>query len=299
MFIRKSKRTARIVIAALLLTMTAWLLPGDLTVEKADAAVKLKKPVIVEDSSMASGQKVTWDCIYFGSYPQREVVADEAAYDSLFRGNDTVKGYYNKDTDVIEDVALVDKLENIKYWDRNIDITLDDGSRYRRMTKTEATGYDDEYNDIQRYNWKNADSCHYFKYEPIKWRVLDVSGSDVLLMADKALDNQPYNVDWDFITWENSTIRSWLNGYGSSENAKGYDYTDREDNDNSNFIDTAFTSAQKNAIKTADVVNNDSIYCETDGGNDTKDKVFLLSDAEVYDTDAAASYGFVKEKRYA
>ena len=105
MFIRKSKRTARIVIAALLLTMTAWLLPGDLTVEKADAAVKLKKPVIVEDSSMASGQKVTWDCIYFGSYPQREVVADEAAYDSLFRGNDTVKGYYNKDTDVIEELA--------------------------------------------------------------------------------------------------------------------------------------------------------------------------------------------------
>ena len=103
-------------------------------------------------------------------------------------------------------------------------------------------------------------------------------------------------MDWDSITWEKSTIRSWLNGYGSSENAKGYDYTDREDNDNSNFIDTAFTSSQKNAVKTADVVNSDSIYCGTDGGNDTKDKVFLLSDAEVYDTDAAASYGFVKGK---
>ena len=117
------------------------------------------------------------------------MVADEAAYDSLFRGNDKTKGYYNKDTDVIEDSALFDKLENAKGWDRNIDITID-GSRYRRMTKTEATGYDDEYNDIQWYNWKNADSCHYFKYEPIKWRVLDVSGSDVLLLADKALDNQ-------------------------------------------------------------------------------------------------------------
>ena len=64
MFIRKSKRTTRIVIAALLMTMTAWLLPGDLAAEKADAAVKLKKPVIVKDSSMVSGQKVTWDCIY-------------------------------------------------------------------------------------------------------------------------------------------------------------------------------------------------------------------------------------------
>ena len=295
MFIRKSKRTARIVIAALLLTMTAWLMPGDLAAAQADAAVKLQNPVIVEDASMESGQKVTWDCIYFGSYPQREVIADEAAYDSLFRGNDTVKGYYNKDTDVIEDPALVDKLETAKDWERNIDITID-GSRYRRMTKTEATSYDEDYTDIQRYNWKNADSCHYFKYEPIKWRVLDVNGSDVLLMADKALDNQWYNRNWSSITWEKSTIRSWLNGYGSSENTMGRDYTDCEDDDNSNFIDSAFTPDQKNAIKTADVVNSDSLYCGTDGGNDTQDKVFLLSDAEVYDTDTAASYGFVKGK---
>ena len=71
MFIRKSKRLPRIVIAALLLTMTAWLLPGELMVENAEATVTLKDPVIVKDSSMTSGQKVTWDCIYFGSYPQR------------------------------------------------------------------------------------------------------------------------------------------------------------------------------------------------------------------------------------
>ena len=30
--------------------------------------------VIDKDSSMTAGQKVTWDCVYFGSYPQTEIV---------------------------------------------------------------------------------------------------------------------------------------------------------------------------------------------------------------------------------
>ena len=290
MFIGKSKRLPRIVIAALLLTMTAWLLPGDLTVEKAEAAVTLKDPVIVEDSSMESGQKVTWDCIYFGSYPQREVIADEASYDAIFRGNDSETGYYetgyyNKDTDVIEDAALFLQLEKATGWDSNGDINLS-GDKYRRMKKSDATfeisGYD------YYYSWKDSSSYHYFKYEPIKWRVLDVNGTDAFLLADRALDDQSYNKEWVSVTWEKSTMRSWLNGYGSSENTYGTDYT------GSNFINSAFTSSQRNAVKTTDVVNKDNINYGTEGGNDTKDKVFLLSESEVYDTTEAESYGFVK-----
>lgn len=33
----------------------------------------LQNPRIVVDSNMKSGQKVTWDCVWFGSYPQTEV----------------------------------------------------------------------------------------------------------------------------------------------------------------------------------------------------------------------------------
>lgn len=280
MFIRKSKRLPHIVIAALLLTMTAWLLPGELTVEKAEAAVTLKDPVIVKDSSMTSGQKVTWDCIYFGSYPQREVIADESSYDAIY------EGYYNKDTDVIEDAALFSKLENATGWDSNGDITLSD-SKYRRMKKSDATYGTSE--DNAYYNWKDSSSYHYFKYEPIKWRVLDVNGSDAFLLADRALDDQRYNTNNVDMTWEKSTIRSWLNGYSSSENTQAIDYT------SSNFINSAFTSSQKNAIKITEVVNKDSINYGTKGGDDTKDKVFLLSESEVYDTTDAQSYGFVKE----
>ena len=278
---RNQKRCIRIVLAALLLTMTAWMLPGNLTVEKAEAAVTLKDPVIVKDSSMTSGQKVTWDCIYFGSYPQREVIADEASYEAIY------EGYYNKDTDVIEDAALFSKLENATGWDSNGDITLS-GDKYRRMKKSDATYGTSENNAY--YNWKDDTSYHYFKYEPIKWRVLDVNGSDAFLLADRALDDQRYNTKLVSMTWEKSTMRSWLNGYSSSENTQAIDYT------GSNFINSALTSSQRNAVKTTSVVNKDNIGYGTEGGNDTKDKVFLLSESEVYNTTEAESYGFLKAR---
>ena len=279
MFIRKSKRPVRVVIAALLLTMLGWLLPGDIMVKKAEATVTLNDPVIVKDSSMKSGQKVTWDCIYFGSYPQREVIADESSYDAIY------KRYYNRDTDIIEDADLYAQLQNATGWDSNGDITMN-GSKYRRMKKGDATYGTSE--DNAYYNWKDSSSYHYFKYEPIKWRVLDVNGSDAFLLADRALDDQRYNKEGESVTWEKSTMRSWLNGYGSSENTCGTDYT------GSNFINSAFTSSQRNAVKTADVVNKDNISYGTEGGNDTKDNVFLLSESEVYNTAEAESYGFVK-----
>ena len=245
------------------------------------------------DPSMASGQKVTWDCVWFGSYPQREVIADESSYDAVFRVDDIDPDYYNKKTDIIEDAELFSKLENATGWDKNGDITIGD-SKYRRMKKDETTS-SIELSEIERlrrygcYKWNDSTSYHYFKYEPIKWRVLDVNDNDAFLLADRALDDQQYNMECTDITWEKSTIRSWLNGYGSSENTCDIDYT------GSNFIDSAFTLSQRIAIKTTDVVNKDNIECGTAGGNNTKDKIFLLSESEVYATIDVKSYGFQKD----
>ena len=208
------------------------------------------------------------------------MIADESSYDAIY------KRYYNRDTDIIEDADLYAQLQNATGWDSNGDITMN-GSKYRRMKKGDATYGTSE--DNAYYNWKDSSSYHYFKYEPIKWRVLDVNGSDAFMLADRALDDQPYNKEWVSITWEKSTIRSWLNGYSSSENTYGTDYMC------SNFINSAFTTSQRNAVKTTDVVNDDNIKYGIEGGNDTKDKVFLLSESEVYDTTEAESHGFVKE----
>ena len=282
----KNKQLTKSVAKALPLTVMSLLLLAKLKKGKSVKAVHLKKPRRVMDPAMASGQKVTWDCVWFGSYPQREVIADESSYDAVFRGDDSDPGYYNKETDVIEDAELFSELENATGWDKHGDITIGN-SKYRRLKTEDAT-----YGKFKRnvhYKWDDSTSYHYFKYEPIKWRVLDVNSNDAFLLADIALDSKKYNAERVGITWEKSTIRSWLNGYGSSENTGDIDYID------SNFIVSAFTLSQRRAIKIANVVNEYNIKYDTVGGNDTKDKIFLLSESEVYNTEDAQLYGFVKD----
>lgn len=108
--------------------------------------------------------------------------------------------------------------------------------------------------------------------EPIKWRVLSVNGNDAFLLADQNLDAKPYNGEDTDVTWATCTLRTWLNG---------------------TFLNTAFTSAEQTAIKNTTVVNDDNPYYDTEGGENTTDKVYLLSIAEAGNT----AYGFNGEFR--
>lgn len=121
--------------------------------------------------------------------------------------------------------------------------------------------------------------------QPIKWRVLSVNGDDAFILADQNLDAKAYNETYTSVTWENCTMRSWLNGYSASVNKNKKDFTD------DNFLNNAFSASEQNAIKTTNVVNEDNPYWGTDGGNDTEDKVYLLSISEASD----ASYGFISK----
>ena len=102
---------------------------------------------------------------------------------------------------------------------------------------------------------------------PIKWRVLSVNGNDAFLLADQNLDVKPYNEEYTDVTWATCTLRTWLND---------------------TFLNTAFTSAEQAAIKNTTVVNDDNPYYDTEGGENTTDKVYLLSIAEASNT----AYGF-------
>ena len=110
--------------------------------------------------------------------------------------------------------------------------------------------------------------------QPIKWRVLSVNGDDAFIIADQNLDAKAYNETYTEVTWENSTIRSWLNGYGASVNKDKKSFT------SDNFLDNAFSVAEQDAIKTTYVVNEDNSYNVTIGANNTEDKVYLLSVSE-------------------
>ena len=112
--------------------------------------------------------------------------------------------------------------------------------------------------------------------EPIEWLVLDIQDDKALLISKYALDVQHYNLSFKDVltfadvTWENCGLRAWLN---------------------TEFIDTAFDAEELSAVLLADV-DNGSAQCPAwsrTGGNDTQDRVFLLSYTEVctyYPTDA-------------
>ena len=139
----------------------------------------------------------------------------------------------------------------------------------------------------EHYRWKDSTSWHYFRYEPIKWRVLSTAGGQAFLHADLALDDQRYSKNDTSVTWETCSMRSWLNGYGPEKNEPKMDY--RSDS----FLQDAFSSAGQQAIRTTEVENADNLHYGTEGGNHTTDKIFLLSEQEVYGT-KAGSYGFAE-----
>ena len=130
---------------------------------------------------------------------------------------------------------------------------------------------------------QSSDGNGGFNKDLIKWRVLSVNGQDAFLIADKNIDGGiPYNETFTGVTWETCTLRSWLNGYGSSINKEGEDYT------SDNFVDRAFTSSEQNAIRQTTVVNEDNPGYDTEGGNNTQDKVYLISIGEAKNPE----YGF-------
>ena len=94
----------------------------------------------------------------------------------------------------------------------------------------------------------------------IDWRVLAKEDDRILVISDRIIDAMPYhNVSQVDVTWETCSLRKWLN---------------------SAFINSAFNSAEKKLIIESEVLTEKASYSDTDSGNNTKDKIFLLSESE-------------------
>ena len=93
--------------------------------------------------------------------------------------------------------------------------------------------------------------------EPIEWIVLERDGENAFLLSKYALDAKPYNDQERRTTWEECTLRKWLN----------------ED-----FLNTAFTEERQQIIQLRRIDNSiEEGTPVVEGQNDTMDKVFLLS----------------------
>ena len=184
----------------------------------------LHNPKVEDDSSTESGKKVTWNCLWFGSYPQSQITA--------------------------EDGEIYTILTNIDNWNKNGDVIIEN-TKYHKTEKD------------------------YFKYEPIKWRVLQSENGEAFLLSDVILDKQLYNENDKYVTWEKSSLRAWLN---------------------KKFIKRAFIDEEREKINITEIINQDNPVYGTEGGNNTFDKIFLLSLSEVSEQQDGEKYGFLDDE---
>ncbi len=221
----KRKRKAQKFLMLLLMSAMLVAMPESLvraeTVERQMTERELPKNPAHHCTKKDDGTDMTdWSYVYFGSYPQAEVTGS----------------------------ALTSAITGASY-DANKDAWVN-GVKYRRISKSDMN-YDGDFGDSE---------YRYFKWESIKWRVLQNNGSTLFVIADKGIDCKDYNDFLEPVTWENSTLRNWLNN---------------------DFYNMAFSEKEQDAVIRQTVVNEDNPKYGTAGGNNTEDKVYLLSGGEI------------------
>ena len=218
------------------------------------------------------------DIVEFGSYPQSRITNSSlvSALNKVSK-NWVSYGYYSGTGDYGTMVQ--------GNWMKYADITYN-GVKYRAVFFTQyrpmetigASSSDNTYQDDNGYTPNNT---YYFKYEPLKWRVLDSKTGLVLcenIIDSQAYSNTVYSDDND--DWNNAAHTHYANDYATSSIRKWL---------NDDFYNTAFSASQKANILTSELDNRafSTSYSEYDSET-TYDKVFLLSWSEMENT----AYGF-------
>ncbi len=137
---------------------------------------------------------------------------------------------------------------------------------------------EENWNEIK--NLKIGDTYRFGSYEQdndlsngeeeIEWRILEKKGTSILVISEYVLDCQPYDWGGLDITWEECSLRKWLNQH---------------------FIEDAFSEEERAMIPTVTVSadKNPEYKVQTDPGNPTEDQIFVLSGKEAeryFDSDA-------------
>ena len=105
---------------------------------------------------------------------------------------------------------------------------------------------------------KIGDLVLFGKYE---WYIIDKTAEHCTLLCKKNVGIRCYHEKDEAITWEKCTLRRWLNQEFFNE----------------------FEAEEKALIADTNIINSDNAEFGTKGGNDTVDKIFLLSFDEITD----------------
>ena len=245
--------------------------------------LKLKKAGEPSDGtgsndSVFTGTEATGTVINFGSYPQSKVT-DSTTLKKLDNEPKQWESYeYYSGTDDLYD-GNMEPSDYMKYADIKLG-----GEKYRVVTFSEYrphnTGYNSSTsNSYQDDNGYYTGNTYYFKYEPLKWRILDaVTG---LVVCESIIDSQAYN---------NYILRGVDACWGDSDKthyANNWEYCSLREWLNNEFYNTAFSKTQQDRIKEL-TRENKSRHSSKYDSNSTSDKITLLSFWDALNT----SYGF-------
>ncbi len=241
-------------------------------------------------SVKASATKVTsysqGDIIEFGWYPQSKET-NTLITDALTSSAGNTLGWYSygyySGTGELGDGQMTPS-NYMRYTD-----VMYGNTKYRGVVfdsyRPYYTGDQSTTSTSSQYQEGNGYTCgniYWFKYEPIKWRVLDPATG--MVMAETILDSPAFN---NYVLSANSEYY-----YGNS--AKTYyinNYTESSIRKwlNDNFYKTAFSPAQQNIIQKTTLDNSaySTSYPEYNSES-TNDKIYLLSWNDALNT----SYGF-------
>lgn len=112
--------------------------------------------------------------------------------------------------------------------------------------------------------------------EDVEWIILDKNSDSILLISKYGLEVQQYHDDWEIITWEECALREWMNN---------------------TFLEEVFGEKEQKYIVPVTNNNPDNEEYGTLGGNDTLDRMFVLSyrEAEEYFSDDSARRATITE----
>ncbi len=227
------------------------------------------------------------DIVEFGSYPQTEI-KDEATLKELNSISKTWISYeyytgmgyhYMHPSDYMKYADVNYKNE----WYRAVMF-----SQYRPNSTLKESTPENSYQDENGYI---TDTVYWFKYEPLKWRVLDLR--EGLVLSEKIIDSQAYSNTCysEFVSSED--MYYFFNDSEDTNYANDYATSSIRVWLNDNFYNTAFNSSEKSMIMKAkiDALAYSDKFSEYNSSKSVNDNVFLLSYSDVLNE----NYSFISE----
>ena len=218
------------------------------------------------------------DKVYFGSYPQTlETDSNKLAELNKKINNLPTETNLNGWSDY---GYYINSEETSFMFYLDIDLDNDNNNDYRgvyfieyRPNETALPARDTH--SCQIVNGYNINTVYWFKYEPIKWSILEENDKTIRLISEIALDSHDYH----YGMYSNQVEHNGGVGYSNNYELSGIRHWLNDD-----FYNSSFSSKEKNII-VEDTIDNSANQADTVENiyycNDTVDNVTILSYKEV------------------